>query len=170
MDIKYILEAYQFKATCCGYMIFLANGCIRHFGNGGSGAGLLNHPKVRRGEKGQASMVAVFVRIEENAAPMTRSELIASIGTRFPSLVAADVEISVKEILGAISDALAKDDRIEIRGFGSFSLNYRPSRIGRNPKTEEAVVVPAKYAPHFKPGQKLRERVDPSSAASQDAV
>ena len=107
-----------------------------------------------------------MVRIRENAAPMTRSELIAAIGTRFPSLVADDVEIAVKEILGAMSDALANDDRIEIRGFGSFSLNYRPSRTGRNPKSGEAVVVPAKYAPHFKPGQELRERVDPSSSSA----
>ena len=102
---------------------------------------------------------------------MTRSELIAAIGARFPSVVAADVDIAVKEILGAMSDALANDDRIEIRGFGSFSLNYRPSRIGRNPKSGEAVVVPAKYAPHFRAGKELRYRVDPSSSAAlQDAA
>ncbi len=112
-----------------------------------------------------------MVRIGENAAPMTRSELIAAIGPRFPSLVADDVEISVKEILGAMSDALARDDRIEIRGFGSFSLNYRQPRTGRNPKSGEAVAVPAKYAPHFKAGKELRDRVDPSSAAAlQDAA
>jgi integration host factor subunit beta len=91
---------------------------------------------------------------------MTRSELIAALGGRFPSLVAADVEISVKEILGAMSAALARNDRIEIRGFGSFSINYRPPRVGRNPKSGDKVEVPAKYVPHFKAGLELRQRVD----------
>ena len=91
---------------------------------------------------------------------MTKSELIARLAERFPQLVAKDADLSVKMILDAMSDALAKGDRIEIRGFGSFSLNYRPPRTGRNPKTGEKVQVPAKYVPHFKAGKELRERVD----------
>lgn len=91
---------------------------------------------------------------------MTKSELIARLAERFPQLVAKDAELSVKVILDALSEALAKGDRIEIRGFGSFSLNYRPRRLGRNPKTGAKVEVPAKYVPHFKAGKELRERVD----------
>lgn len=91
---------------------------------------------------------------------MTKSELIARLAERFPQLVAKDAELSVKVILDALSEALAQGSRIEIRGFGSFALNYRPPRIGRNPKTGEKVGVPAKYVPHFKAGKELRERVD----------
>ncbi len=91
---------------------------------------------------------------------MTKSELIARLAERFPQLVAKDADLSVKMILDAMSEALAKGDRIEIRGFGSFSLNYRPPRLGRNPKTGAKVEVPAKYVPHFKAGKELRERVD----------
>jgi len=91
---------------------------------------------------------------------MTKSELIARLAERFPQLVAKDADLSVKMILDAMSDVLSRGDRIEIRGFGSFSLNYRPPRIGRNPKTGEKVEVPAKYVPHFKAGKELRERVD----------
>lgn len=91
---------------------------------------------------------------------MTKSELIARLAERFPQLVAKDADLAVKMILDAMSDALAKADRIEIRGFGSFSLNYRPPRVGRNPKTGDKVEVPAKYVPHFKAGKELRERVD----------
>jgi len=91
---------------------------------------------------------------------MTKSELIARLAERFPQLVEKDADLSVKVILDAMSDVLARGDRIEIRGFGSFSLNYRPQRIGRNPKTGEKVEVPAKYVPHFKAGKELRERVD----------
>jgi integration host factor subunit beta len=74
--------------------------------------------------------------------------------------VAKDADMSVKMILDAMTEALAIGDRIEIRGFGSFSLNYRPPRTGRNPKTGSKVQVPAKYVPHFKAGKELRERVD----------
>ncbi len=95
---------------------------------------------------------------------MTKSELIARLAERFPQLVAKDADLSVKMILDAMSEALAKGDRIEIRGFGSFSLNYRPPRIGRNPKTGAKVEVPAKYVPHFKAGKELRERVDLAAA------
>lgn len=91
---------------------------------------------------------------------MTRSDLIAILAERFPQLVAKDAEFAVKSIVDALSAALASGRRIEIRGFGSFSLNYRPPRVGRNPKTGERVEVPAKYAPHFKPGKELRLRVD----------
>ena len=91
---------------------------------------------------------------------MTKSELIARLALRFPQLVAKDADLAVKMILDAMSETLAKGDRIEIRGFGSFSLNYRPPRVGRNPKSGVKVEVPAKYVPHFKAVKELRERVD----------
>ena len=91
---------------------------------------------------------------------MTKSDLIARLAERFPQLVAKDADFAVKMILDAMSEALAKGDRIEIRGFGSFSLNYRPPRVGRNPKSGEKVDVPEKWVPHFKAGKELRERVD----------
>ncbi len=91
---------------------------------------------------------------------MTKSDLIARLAERFPQLVAKDADFAVKMILDAMSDALAKGDRIEIRGFGSFSLNYRPPRVGRNPKSGDKVSVPEKWVPHFKAGKELRERVD----------
>ncbi len=96
---------------------------------------------------------------------MTKSDLIARLAERFPQLVAKDADFAVKMILDAMSDALAKGDRIEIRGFGSFSLNYRPPRVGRNPKTGDKVRVPEKWVPHFKAGKELRERVDKSIKA-----
>ena len=91
---------------------------------------------------------------------MTKSELIAQLAERFPQLVAKDADYAVKMILDAMTDALARGDRIEIRGFGSFALNYRPPRVGRNPKSGEKVHVPEKYVPHFKAGKELRDRVD----------
>ena len=91
---------------------------------------------------------------------MTRSELIASIAQRFPHLTQKDAEVSVQEILAGISTALASGNRVEIRGFGSFSLNYRPPRLGRNPKTGEKVPVPGKHAPHFKAGKELAKVVN----------
>ena len=91
---------------------------------------------------------------------MTKSDLIARLAERFPQLVAKDADFAVKMILDAMSEALAKGDRIEIRGFGSFSLNYRPPRVGRNPKAGDKVRVPEKWVPHFKAGKELRERVD----------
>jgi integration host factor subunit beta len=94
---------------------------------------------------------------------MTKSELIARLAERFPQLVAKDADLAVKMILDAMSDALVRADRIEIRGFGSFALNYRPPRTGRNPKSGERVSVPAKWVPHFKAGKELRERVDQST-------
>ena len=91
---------------------------------------------------------------------MTKSELIARLAERFPQLVAKDADYAVKMILDAMTESLANGDRIEIRGFGSFALNYRPPRVGRNPKSGEKVSVPEKYVPHFKAGKELRERVD----------
>ena len=93
---------------------------------------------------------------------MTRSDLIAALAFRFPKLMSKDAEVSVMEILDAISNALAKGDRVEIRGFGSFGLNYRPARTGRNPKSGEKVMVAPKYVPHFKAGKEMRERVEES--------
>jgi integration host factor subunit beta len=91
---------------------------------------------------------------------MTKSELIAKLTGRYPQLVAKDAELAVRTILEAMAKALAQGQRIEIRGFGSFSLNFRPPRVGRNPKTGDKVSVPSKYVPHFKAGKELRERVD----------
>lgn len=91
---------------------------------------------------------------------MTKSELIARLAERNPRLVARDADEAVNTMLDAMTDALATGQRIEIRGFGSFALNYRPPRLGRNPKSGDRVQVPAKYVPHFKAGKELRERVD----------
>ena len=96
---------------------------------------------------------------------MTKSDLIVRLAERFPQLVAKDADFAVKMILDALSEALVKGDRIEIRGFGSFSLNYRPPRVGRNPKSGDKVRVPEKWVPHFKAGKELRERVDKSITA-----
>ncbi len=91
---------------------------------------------------------------------MTKSELIARLAGRYPQLVAKDAEFAVKTILDAMTLNLVKGQRIEIRGFGSFGLNYRPPRTGRNPKSGDRVQVPEKFVPHFKAGKELRERVD----------
>jgi integration host factor subunit beta len=91
---------------------------------------------------------------------MTKSQLINLLAGRFSQLVHKDAELSVKIILDAMSGSLMKKKRIEIRGFGSFSLNYRSPRIGRNPISGEKVNVPEKYVPHFKAGKELRARVD----------
>jgi integration host factor subunit beta len=91
---------------------------------------------------------------------MTRSELVARLARRNTRLAARDADEAVKTILDGMSGALAAGSRIEIRGFGSFALSYRPPRLGRNPKSGERVQVPAKYVPHFKAGKELRERVD----------
>jgi integration host factor subunit beta len=93
---------------------------------------------------------------------MTKSELIERIVTKQPQLSAKDVELAVKTILEQMAQALASGDRIEIRGFGSFSLHYRAPRHGRNPKTGDAVELEGKYVPHFKPGKEMRERVNSS--------
>ena len=82
-------------------------------------------------------------------------------------LSAKDVELAIKTMLDHMADALARGDRVEIRGFGSFSLNYRSARVGRNPKTGEQVNLDGKYVPHFKPGKELRERVNLGMASSR---
>ena len=91
---------------------------------------------------------------------MTRSDLVAQLAERFAQLTQRDTEFAVKTILDAMSDALARGHRIEIRGFGSFSINRRPPRVGRNPRSGEQVTIPEKLVPHFKPGKALREAVD----------
>ena len=91
---------------------------------------------------------------------MTRSELIEKLSSQFQYLLQKDAEMVVKNILDSMSDTLNNGKRIEIRGFGSFSLNKRPARIGRNPKTGEKVHISEKLVPHFKAGKELRSRVD----------
>ena len=91
---------------------------------------------------------------------MTRSDLVTQLAEQFGQLTHRDTEFAVKTILDAMSDALARGHRIEIRGFGSFSINRRPPRVGRNPRSGEQVVIPEKLVPHFKPGKALREAVD----------
>jgi integration host factor subunit beta len=91
---------------------------------------------------------------------MTKSELIEQLADKMNHLSSRDVEVAVKEILEMMAQTLAKGERIEIRGFGSFSLHFRAPRVGRNPKTGEAVELAAKHVPHFKPGKELRERVN----------
>ena len=91
---------------------------------------------------------------------MTKSELIARLAERFPQLVAKDADLSVKMILDAMTEALAKGDRIEIRGFGSFSLNYRPPRTGRNPSTGESIRIPGTKKPKFVPGTSFKELIN----------
>lgn len=91
---------------------------------------------------------------------MTKSELIERIAERQSQLSSKDVELAVKSMVEQMAQTLATGDRIEIRGFGSFSLHYREPRLGRNPKTGESVGLAGKYVPHFKPGKELRERVN----------
>lgn len=91
---------------------------------------------------------------------MTKSELIERIAEQQDQLSSKDIELGVKLILEEMSQALSEGERIEIRGFGSFSLHYRNSRTGRNPKTGESVQLEGKYVPHFKPGKELRDRVN----------
>ena len=91
---------------------------------------------------------------------MIRSDLISRLAELHPQLQLKDAELVVKIIIDALCSTLSKGDRVEIRGFGSFGLNYKPPRKGHNPKTGSRVHVPAKYVPHFKAGKELRERVD----------
>ncbi|GAB1258043.1 integration host factor subunit beta [Aurantivibrio plasticivorans] len=98
---------------------------------------------------------------------MTKSELIERIAERQDQLPAKDVELAVKLILDYMSQILASGERIEIRGFGSFSLHYRAPRVGRNPKTGDSVELTGKYVPHFKPGKEMRDRVNESLQAEQ---
>jgi integration host factor subunit beta len=95
---------------------------------------------------------------------MTRTDLIDRLTDGQPHLSQEDVELAVKTILDQMSEVLAQGERIEIRGFGAFSLRRRESRVGRNPRTGELVVLPERHVPHFKPGKELRERVDFNAA------
>ena len=95
---------------------------------------------------------------------MTRSNLVEELANRFGQLTHRDAEYAVQTILDAVSDALVRGHRIEIRGFGSFSINRRPPRMGRNPRSGESVAIPEKRVPHFKPGKALREAVDARTA------
>jgi integration host factor subunit beta len=101
---------------------------------------------------------------------MTKSELIDVLASQQAHLASKDVELAVRYILENMGNALAGGERIEIRGFGSFSLHYRPPRVGRNPKTGDAVSLAGKYVPHFKPGKELRDRVDNAYQASNAAT
>ncbi|HLA75320.1 MAG TPA: integration host factor subunit beta [Gammaproteobacteria bacterium] len=91
---------------------------------------------------------------------MTKSELIEILARKQTQLAPKDIELTVKTMLEQMGQTLASGERIEIRGFGSFSLHYRPPRMGRNPKTGDPVSLLGKYVPHFKPGKELRERVN----------
>jgi len=98
---------------------------------------------------------------------MTKSELIEILTRRQGHLKADDVDLAVKNLLEMMSNALTQGERIEIRGFGSFSLHFRPPRLGRNPKTGDSVALPGKHVPHFKPGKELRDRVNSGSPATE---
>lgn len=104
---------------------------------------------------------------------MTKSELIELIAAKQTQLSVKDVELAVKTIIEQMAETLATGERIEIRGFGSFSLHYRAPRIGRNPKTGESVGLAGKHVPHFKPGKELRDRVnegvDSEDSETEDA-
>ena len=91
---------------------------------------------------------------------MTKSELIERLAMKYPDVQGKELESAVKELLEQMAQTLQRGDRIEIRGFGSFSLHYRAPRVGRNPKTGETVNLNGKHVPHFKAGKELRDRVD----------
>jgi len=113
--------------------------------------------------------VGAFLESPNMRPAMTKSELIEVLAVRQQHLPASDVELAVKSLLEQMTQALATGERIEIRGFGSFSLHFRPPRMGRNPKTGDAVALPGKHVPHFKPGKELRERVNGAAVADPDA-
>ena len=98
--------------------------------------------------------------LDKEGKIMNKSELIERIIDQQEQLSVRDVELAVKTMLEHMTQVLSTGERIEIRGFGSFSVNYRAPRIGRNPKTGETVELEGKYVPHFKPGKELRDRVN----------
>lgn len=104
----------------------------------------------------------------ETGARVTKSELIEMIANEQSHLAFKDVELAVKCMIEQMGQSLSSGDRIEIRGFGSFSLHYRPARIGRNPKTGDSVALAGKYVPHFKPGKELRDRVNQGLESSSE--
>ena len=97
---------------------------------------------------------------QEDVPSLTKSDLIDNLSRNQGHLAYKDVELAVKSLIEKMSSALSNGDRIEIRGFGSFSLHYRPPRTGRNLKSGEKADLPGKYVPHFKPGKELRDRVN----------
>ncbi|HRC71633.1 MAG TPA: integration host factor subunit beta [Candidatus Competibacter sp.] len=101
---------------------------------------------------------------------MTKSELIEILARKRSDIPYRDVEQAVKTLLEQMSESLSGGERIEIRGFGSFSLHFRPPRVGRNPKTGDAVSLTGKYVPHFKPGKELRERVNDRYSGAGDQL
>ena len=115
--------------------------------------------KIGAGSVRRCPDVAAPQRTRDNG-PMTKSELIQRIAQKQPQIVERDVELAVKMMLDQIAACLASGGRIEIRGFGSFSLRFRPARAARNPRTGTPVSLPARHAPYFKPGMRLRERGD----------
>lgn len=104
----------------------------------------------------------------DTGARVTKSELIEMIANEQNHLAFKDVELAVKCMIEQMGQALSSGERIEIRGFGSFSLHYRPARIGRNPKTGDSVALAGKYVPHFKPGKELRDRVNLALESSSE--
>ncbi len=100
------------------------------------------------------------MREQEYTPSLTKSDLIDNLARSQSHLAYKDVELAVKSLIEMMSNALSMGERIEIRGFGSFSLHYRPPRVGRNPKSGEKVDLPGKYVPHFKPGKELRDRAN----------
>ncbi len=108
-----------------------------------------------------------FPRAADNIDPMNRSEIIDELAAKFGHLTKGDTEFAVNTILDAMADALVSGHRIEIRGFGSFSVARRPPRIGRNPRNGESVAIPEKRVVHFKPGKALRESAENSTADSK---
>ncbi|MBC8211598.1 MAG: integration host factor subunit beta [Gammaproteobacteria bacterium] len=105
-------------------------------------------------------MGALFVKDQEYTPSLTKSDLIESLTRAQGHLAYKDVELAVKSLIEMMSNALSMGERIEIRGFGSFSLHFRPPRVGRNPKSGDKVELPGKYVPHFKPGKELRDRAN----------
>ena len=99
---------------------------------------------------------------------MTKSELIEIMAREQSHLAYRDVELAVKCMIEQMSQTLASGERIEIRGFGSFSMHFRPPRMGRNPKTGDAVALAGKHVPHFKPGKELRERLNAAVRSLSD--
>lgn len=97
---------------------------------------------------------------QEYIPSLTKSDLIDNLSRSQSHLAYKDVELAVKGLIEMMSNALSMGERIEIRGFGSFSLHFRPPRVGRNPKSGDKVELPGKYVPHFKPGKELRDRAN----------
>ncbi len=98
----------------------------------------------------------------ENLKSVAKSGIVSRLVQRQTQLTEEDIEMAVSTLLDNMTNGLISGERVEIRGFGSLSLHFRPPRVGRNPKTGDQVSVPAKYVPHFKPGNELKNRVDAS--------